>query len=136
MTAQGMPERGRCDDAPLPELQKAISEFNGGEWFECHETLEDLWVGEKGELRDFYQGVLQVAVALYHWRNGNFKGAEGLLGRAADLLRRVPRSCLGVDVARLVAEADVLHEALLFLGEERMGELDPALIPKLHPPAP
>lgn len=121
-----------CQGVASPELQKAIDEFNGGEWFECHETLEELWVGQKGELRDFYQGLLQVAVALYHWRNGNFKGAEGLLCRAADLLQRVSGQCLGVDVARVVAEARVMREALLVLGVERMAELDPALVPKLH----
>ncbi|MBJ6801065.1 DUF309 domain-containing protein [Geomonas propionica] len=125
-----------CQQAPSPELQQAIEEFNGGEWFECHETLEELWVGEKGELRDFYQGLLQVAVALYHWRNGNFKGAEGLLRRGPDLLMRVSDTCLGVDVARLVAQAGVLREALLALGEARMAELDQALIPKLHRPQP
>ncbi|GFO64783.1 DUF309 domain-containing protein [Geomonas paludis] len=127
-------DAGTCRQAPPPELQQAIDEFNLREWFACHETLEELWVGEKGELRDFYQGLLQVAVALYHWHNGNFKGAEGLLQRGPDLLRRVPDTCLGVDVARLVAEAGVLREALLTLGEERMAEVNQALIPKLHRP--
>ncbi|QWV96477.1 DUF309 domain-containing protein [Geomonas nitrogeniifigens] len=134
MTAPGAPDSQRCQSAAPPELQQAIDEFNAGEWFECHETLEELWVGEKGELRDFYQGLLQVAVALYHWRNGNFKGAEGLLQRGSGLLRRVSERCLGVDVAALVAESGVLREALLGLGEERMAELDPALIPKLRRP--
>ncbi|MBJ6751555.1 DUF309 domain-containing protein [Geomonas sp. Red421] len=127
-----MPDAGPCREAPPEELHQAIEEFNLREWFACHETLEELWVGAQGELRDFYQGVLQVAVALYHWRNGNFKGAEGLLQRGPDLLRRVPDTCLGVDVARLVAEAGGLREALLSLGEERMADVDQALIPKLH----
>ncbi|MBU5614558.1 DUF309 domain-containing protein [Geomonas azotofigens] len=134
MPAGGRSDTERCQGAPPPELLQAIGEFNAGEWFQCHETLEELWVGEKGELRDFYQGLLQVAVALYHWRNGNYKGAEGLLLRGADLLRRVSGTCLGVDVARLVAEAGVLREALLALGEERMAEVAPALVPKLHRP--
>ncbi|QWV95739.1 DUF309 domain-containing protein [Geomonas oryzisoli] len=131
-----MPDSQRCQGPVPPELQQAIEEFNLREWFACHETLEELWVGTSGELRDFYQGLLQVAVALYHWRNGNFKGAEGLLQRGPDLLRRVPDICLGVDVARVVAEAGALREALLALGEERMAELDQALIPKVHRPQP
>lgn len=121
-----------CREKASLELHQAIEEFNSGAWFECHETLEELWVGSKGELKDFYQGTLQIAVALHHWRNGNFKGAEGLLERAADMLHRVAPACLGVDVARLVAEAGVMRRALLSLGPERMAEVDPALVPKLH----
>lgn len=122
----------RCHEGAPVELQKAIEEFNSGEWFECHETLEELWVGEKGELRDFYQGLLQIAVALYHWRNGNLKGALNLLQKGSDCLRRVPAPCRGVDVARLIADAARVEEALAALGEERMSELPPHLIPALH----
>lgn len=122
----------RCQEVPPMELLKAIDEFNRGEWFECHETLEELWVGEKGELRDFYQGLLQIAVALHHWRNGNYKGAVGLLERGSDCLSRVSPVCQGVDVAHLVAEAGEVREALVALGEERMPVLAPHLIPKLR----
>lgn len=122
----------RCQEVAPPELQKAIEEFNSGEWFECHETLEELWVGEKGELRDFYQGLLQIAVALYHWRNGNFKGAVGLLQRGSDCLRRVSPRCLEVDVARVIADAAAMHGALEELGEERMAEVANQLVPRLH----
>lgn len=122
----------RCQEATPAELQKAIEEFNGGDWFECHETLEELWVGEKGELRDFYQGLLQVAVALYHWRNGNFKGAAGLLERGGALLARVSAVCRGVDVARLVRDAAEMHRELDVLGEGRMSELQPHLVPRLY----
>ena len=122
----------RCHDAPPAELQRAIEEFNGGDWFESHETLEELWVGEKGELRDFYQGLLQVAVALYHWRNGNLKGALHLLQKGSDCLRRVSAPCQGIDVERLIEDAGRVEEALAALGEERMSELPPRLIPALH----
>ncbi|HWI40238.1 MAG TPA: DUF309 domain-containing protein, partial [Verrucomicrobiae bacterium] len=45
-----------CGETISRELLKALGEFNRGEWFECHETLEELWVGSSGEMRDFYQG--------------------------------------------------------------------------------
>lgn len=122
----------RCQEAAPLELQKAIDEFNSGEWFECHETLEELWVGEQGELRDFYQGLLQIAVALYHWRNGNFKGAVGLLQRGSDCLRRVSPRCREVEVGRLIADAAVMHKALEELGEERMDEVEARLVPRVH----
>jgi uncharacterized protein len=113
----------QCQDAAPQELLQAIEEFNRGDWFECHETLEELWVGGKGELRDFYQGVLQLAVAQHHWRKGNFKGALILLRGGADLLSRVAPVCQGVDVAALCLDAGRFHQALNALGEDRMGEL-------------
>ena len=61
-----------CAESPSGQFLLGIRQFNAGEWFECHETVEDLWIGEEGELRNFYQGIIQVAVALHHWRNGNF----------------------------------------------------------------
>ncbi|BCG48277.1 hypothetical protein GEOBRER4_n3160 [Citrifermentans bremense] len=119
-------------NAPPGELVKAVEEFNRGEWFECHETLEELWVGEKGELRDFYQGVLQIAVALHHWRNGNFKGALILLQGGGECLRRVSSVCLELDVARLQKDAARFLDELSALGEGRMAEVNPGLVPRLH----
>ena len=110
-------------DAPPEELLQGIAQFNRQEWFECHETLEELWVGAHGELRDFYQGMLQLAVALHHWRHGNFKGALVLLKGGGGLLMRVSAVCQGVDVAALVADAARLGDQLSALGEDRMEEL-------------
>lgn len=121
-----------CDDSPPGELLRAFGEFNRGDWFECHETLEELWVGEEGEVRDFYQGVLQLAVALHHWRKGNFGGAVRLLQGGASYLRRVGPACQRMDVDGLVAATDRMREALTLLGPEQMAELEPALIPRLR----
>jgi uncharacterized protein len=118
----------QCEGAPSGELLQAIAEFNRGEWFECHETLEELWVGARGELRDFYQGMLQLAVAQHHWRQGNFKGALILLKGGGELLNRVGPACRGVDVEALRTDAGVLHRELSALGEERMEQLAPSLL--------
>ena len=125
-------EMRQCEDSPPGELLQAIGEFNRGDWFDCHETLEDLWVGEEGEIRHFYQGVLQVAVALHHWRGGNHAGAVRLLESGADYLRKVRPVCQRVDVASLIAAADLMREELSTLGPARMAELDTTLIPRLQ----
>lgn len=118
-----------CDESPPGQLLQAIREFNGREWFECHETLEELWIGETGEVRDFYQGIIQITVALHHWRNGNFGGAVSLLKGGAGYLGRVSGACQWVDVAGLIADADRMRTALEELGRERMEILEPGLIP-------
>jgi len=119
----------QCNESPPGQLLQGIREFNKREWFECHETLEDLWIGETGEVRDFYQGLIQIAVALHHWRNGNFGGAVSLLKGGAVYLGHVAGQCQWVDVAALIADADRMRVALEELGKERMDALDQALIP-------
>lgn len=121
-----------CDESPPGQLLLAIRQFNSGLWYECHETLEDLWVGEEGEVRDFFQGVLQIAVALLHWRNGNYGGAVTLLTGGVKLLGRVSEVCMWVDAARLIADANRMREALEALGRERMAEVDISLVPHLR----
>ncbi|WP_298435762.1 DUF309 domain-containing protein [Geobacter sp.] len=123
---------GSCAEYPPEELLRGIGEFNAGEWFGCHETMEELWAGEQREVKYLYQGILQVAVALHHWREGNFRGALFLFGSAERLLGRVEPACQGVDTAALAADAGRLREALERLGEERMETLDPAFIPRIR----
>jgi predicted metal-dependent hydrolase len=121
-----------CEDAPPRQLLQAIREFNGREWFECHETVEDLWIGSEGEVRDFYQGIIQIAVALHHWRNGNFGGAVSLLKGGAGYLGQVSGACQWVDVSGLIADADRMRAALEELGRERMETLDPGFLPLIR----
>ena len=100
-----------CDESPPGQLLLAVRQFNAHEWFECHETLEDLWIGEEGETRSLFQGILQIAVALHHWRNGNYGGAVSLLNGGVNLLNQVSVPCLWVDVTQLVEDADRMRGA-------------------------
>ena len=45
-----------CGEEPPDDLIRGIGEFNGGGWYECHETLEELWAGEQGEAKNLYRG--------------------------------------------------------------------------------
>lgn len=127
-----MTKQSECADSPSGALLKAFGEFNRGDWYECHETLEDLWIGSEDEIRWFYQGMLQIAVALLHWRNGNYGGAVSLLVGGAGYLQRVNEVCQRIEVATLLAEAERFREELVRLGPERMAELSETLIPKMR----
>jgi predicted metal-dependent hydrolase len=121
-----------CEESPPGQLLQGIREFNCRDWHECHETVEDLWIGSGGEIRDFYQGIIQIAIALHHWRNGNFGGTISLLKGGSGYLRRVTDRCLWVDVAGLIADSDVLRAALEECGKEQMASIDQALIPRIR----
>ena len=118
------PTHRGCDDPPPPELTRAIEQFNAGELFEQHETLELLWRATAEPVRDLYHGILQVGIGLYHWSRGNFHGATVLMAEGIDHLRPFAPACQGVDVAALIADASALRAELLRLGAGRMAERD------------
>lgn len=113
-----------CTCSPSETLLEAYGQFNRGKWHDSHETLEDLWIGSEGEIRSFYQGLLQIAVALYHWHNGNFKGANFLIESGTGHLGRVRPVCRQIDVEALRQAVFRFSEALSSLGPERMTEVD------------
>jgi predicted metal-dependent hydrolase len=121
-----------CNDSPPGLLLQGIREFNRGDWLEAHETVEELWIGEEGEVRALYQGIIQIAVALHHWRNGNFGGAVSLLKSGAGYLRRVADQCQWIDVVSLIVDADAMRTALEDLGADRMKSVPPALVPRIQ----
>jgi predicted metal-dependent hydrolase len=92
-------EGPRLSDAERLALEKGVAEFNAGFFFECHDTLEDMWSGIRGPSRDFFQGLIQVSVAFYHLTSGNLAGAESMLGRALKRLEGYPDRYLGFDLA-------------------------------------
>ena len=64
----------------VEKFSEAFLLFNRGDFFECHEVLEDLWQPlSPGPEKTFLQGLLQVGVAFHHWKNGNLTGARNLL---------------------------------------------------------
>lgn len=104
------PTRECCDRAPTPEMLRAFVQFNRGEYFEQHETLELIWRAEKDRtIRNFYKGILQVGVGFYHLRNGNYNGVVKVLARGINYLKPYTPECYGVDVARLIEEASAVY---------------------------
>jgi predicted metal-dependent hydrolase len=75
-----------------------IDHFNRGEYFEAHEVWEDLWHECGPADRLFIQSLIQAAVALYHWGNGNRAGARRLFASGRDKMAGYHPSHLGLDV--------------------------------------
>lgn len=90
-----------------PELYIAhLYCFNiGRDYYECHEVLEELWL-ETGR-HPLYQGLLQVAVGLHHFRNGNVNGARKLFRKALAKLHAFPDECQGIDLGKLKQDVSV-----------------------------
>jgi predicted metal-dependent hydrolase len=84
-----VPEPRLADDERRA-FEAGVALFNRGYFFECHDTLEEMWTGLRGPSRDFFQGLIQVSVAFYHLGNGNGAGAASLLGRALARFSKYP----------------------------------------------
>lgn len=91
-----------------PEYWQGVEQFNSGQFYACHDTLEALWIDASEPEKTFYQGILQIAVALYHLGNRNWRGAAILLGEGSNRLRRYPSSYGGIDVDELRHQSAVL----------------------------
>jgi predicted metal-dependent hydrolase len=122
-----------CAEPAPAELAKAIHEFNTGEFFEQHETLELLWRATPEDIRHFYEGILQIGVGFHHLLNNrNFHGAAVKLDHGIRLLEAFPPVCHGVDIDRLRREATSARTALLAVGPHGLAHFDASLVPRVH----
>lgn len=119
------------EQAP-PELLAGIQEFNAGLYFECHETLEELWIARSGPERWLYQGILQVGVSLHHLRRGNWAGAVNLMERGLHLLSAYPARCQGVQVDALRRSSEQVLRYLTSEGRKGVDRFDWDLAPKIE----
>lgn len=93
----------RCHDPAPAALRAGIAQFNAGAYWECHETLEDLWRAEPDPVRYLYQGILLAGVGLLHLQRGNQRGALSKLRASCRLLEPYAPACMGVDIRALRA---------------------------------
>jgi hypothetical protein len=121
-----------CREPPPPQLIDGIAQFNRGEYFEQHETLELLWRAERRGVRRLYQGILQIGVAFHHLQRLNHHGTVYMLTRGSMHLAPFAPECQRVDVEALLASAALALEQVLALGPQRLGEFDWRLAPTVR----
>jgi uncharacterized protein len=111
--------------------------FNQGDYFEAHEHWEDAWNDASRGERDFYKGLIQAAVALCHFYNGNARGARRLFHSSGALLGAFRPIHRGLDLDRLSGQMETCFQPILvdesidwiFDGAEALSMLEL----KLHP---
>jgi hypothetical protein len=121
-----------------PRYLAGIVLFNRGDFFEAHEVWEDLWMHCTGPERSFYQGLIQAAVGLCHFCNGNLRGAVKLYRSSRDYMSKYGPAYLGLDNARFWQQMErCFAEVLAVPDGSRKVEPVEELIPELHlSPAP
>ncbi|MFN4258078.1 MAG: DUF309 domain-containing protein [Gemmataceae bacterium] len=118
-----------------PRYLAGILVFNDHDFFEAHEIWEAVWMETTGPERRFYQGLIQAAVGLCHFGNGNLRGAVKLYHSSRDYLAPYRPTYLGMDVDDFWRQMDHCHGELLARPEGGV-ELDEEKLPRivLDPP--
>ena len=90
-------------------FREAIDVFNKGEFYECHDLLEDIWYEVRGDSRDFYQGIIHLAVGLHHLTvKNNIKGAILQLEKGIKKLTPYKPEFEGVEIGSLIKKFNLL----------------------------
>jgi predicted metal-dependent hydrolase len=116
-----------------PRYLEGIEHFNKCDFFEAHEVWEELWADYSGPSRKFYQGLIQVAVCLHHFGNGNIRGAKKLYFGCRGYLEPYLPKHEGLDLTKLLGQLEICCREILESKEEfpRIA-IVPDLIPEIH----
>jgi len=121
-----------------PRYLQGIQYFNEFEFFEAHEIWEEVWTEYRGPARDFFKGLIQAAVALHHFGNGNLHGAKKVYLTSSGYLKEYLPGSHGLDLEVFLAEFQRCF-AVVLAGDlphpnspPSEIEIDPDLIPEIH----
>jgi len=87
-------------------FKAGLEQIRSGRFFEAHEELEIAWRAAPVEERDFYQGLVHVAVAWYQAGRRRPVATASQLEKAARRLAPYAPSHRGVDVARVLTQVE------------------------------
>jgi predicted metal-dependent hydrolase len=114
------------------ELQRGIELFNSGEFLRCHDYLEELIPFESGQAAEFFHGLMELAAASYHLKQGNIFGARYLLTSAVDLLSPSSPSYQSIDVESLVGQINQCRVLTSTLEDDEDIGFDESYLPRIQ----
>ena len=85
-------------------FKRGLEAIRQGRYFEAHEELEEAWRAASADERDFFQGLVHVAVAWYQAGRGRPIATASQLEKAARRLGPFAPSHRGVDVDDVLAQ--------------------------------
>jgi predicted metal-dependent hydrolase len=87
-------------------FERGLELIRRGRYFEAHEELELVWRAAPAAERDFYQGLVHVAVAWYQAGRGRPVATASQLDKAARRLGPFAPAHRGVDVAHVLTQVE------------------------------
>src|SRR5690242_20150027 len=87
-------------------FKRGLEAIRDGRYFEAHEELEEAWRAAAPEERDFFQGLVHLAVAWYQAGRGRPVATGRQLEKAARRLGPFAPSHRGVDVEGILVQVE------------------------------
>jgi uncharacterized protein len=91
-------------------FKRGLEAIRAKRYFEAHEELEEVWRAASAEERDFFQGLVHVAVAWYQADRGRPVATARQLEKATRRLGPFAPAHRGVDVADVLAQVNAARE--------------------------
>ena len=114
---------GQFSPEHLKKMKEGVELFNDQKYWECHESLEDVWIEDKQDAaRNVYWAVIQVAAACIHYRESNLIGARGMINKAKEKFRRCRDQHILTDLAFKYLDWEEL-EGIVFAIPDKDPEL-------------
>ena len=110
--------------------QEGLNYFISGDYFEAHESWEDLWSDFYLEDRKFIQGLIQLSVSFVHLERGNMNGAKSLLNKSIEKFQLFSGVHRNVNLESLVRQINVV--SLAYDKIESPTDFDWNLVPDLE----
>ena len=92
-------------------FQAGLKHYRAGDYFEAHESWEELWSDYYLMDRKFIQGLIQLSVSFVHLENGNIKGAKSLLNKSTEKFVEFKGEQREIDVNNLLTQINQVSEA-------------------------
>ncbi len=122
---------------PYPPLYlEGLRLFNRGEFWECHEALEELWLPLDGGAKDFYQALIQTAGAFHHvTQTGRLGAARRLFELALEKLAAYAdrERYGGLDIAQLGARIARARDEAAAVERGERASFEPELVFEIGP---
>ncbi len=96
----------------MEEFAQGVELIRQGRYFEAHEELELVWRAADADERDFYQGLVHVAVAWYQAGRGRRVATASQLDKAARRLAAFAPAHRGVDVASVLEQVEIARDVV------------------------
>lgn len=86
----------------VTHFRDGVAHFNQTEFWHAHESWETLWLVAQSDVKQFLQGLIQVAAAYHHVKRGTLRGAPRLFEAGMRRLSAFPANFCGLDRSAVV----------------------------------
>jgi predicted metal-dependent hydrolase len=120
-------DAGASREKHLECFQRGVAQFNAREFFEAHETWEEIWLHSPEPEKTFLQGIIQISAAFHHYGRGNMAGTLSLLVAGLRRVSKFGEEHNGIALEPLRAEARQWAQAVK-IGSDPGAEK----LPRIH----